>query len=109
MTTHAEEEGRLRVADPPGPAGSRPGLLGRLGQAAARRFRLTLILWLVAIAGLGDENALGAWGDVKPACDRGAVEALGEELADLALAAREALDQPAFVQLALAQAVGETQ
>jgi RND superfamily putative drug exporter len=30
-----------------------PGVLGRLGTAAASRFRLTLVLWLVAIAGLG--------------------------------------------------------
>nr|WP_042382417.1 MMPL family transporter [Streptacidiphilus melanogenes] len=29
------------------------GLLGRLGSAAARRFRVTLVLWLVVIAGLG--------------------------------------------------------
>ena len=29
------------------------GLLGRLGAAAARRFRLTLVLWLAVLAGLG--------------------------------------------------------
>ena len=29
------------------------GLLGRVGSAAARRFRLTLVLWLAVIAGLG--------------------------------------------------------
>ncbi|WP_344663318.1 MMPL family transporter, partial [Catenulispora subtropica] len=29
------------------------GLLGRLGTAAARRFRLTLVLWLAVLAGLG--------------------------------------------------------
>jgi putative drug exporter of the RND superfamily len=39
----------------PGPHGTEtaPGLLGRLGLAAARRFRLTLVLWLAVIAGLG--------------------------------------------------------
>jgi RND superfamily putative drug exporter len=30
-----------------------PGVLGRLGLAAAGRFRLTLVLWLIVIAGLG--------------------------------------------------------
>lgn len=44
--------------------------------------------------------ALGARGDLEPACDRGAVKARGEELEDLALAGREALDHPALVQLA---------
>ena len=34
-------------------AEARPGLLGRLGMAAAGRFRLVLVLWLAAIAGLG--------------------------------------------------------
>ncbi|SEM02909.1 MMPL family transporter [Streptacidiphilus jiangxiensis] len=40
---------------PPRPdsAPSRAGLLGRIGSAAARRFRVTLVLWLVVIAGLG--------------------------------------------------------
>ena len=30
-----------------------PGALGRLGVAAASRVRLTLVLWLAVIAGLG--------------------------------------------------------
>ncbi|NUR58327.1 MAG: MMPL family transporter [Catenulispora sp.] len=35
-------------------AGQRPAaLLGRLGAAAARRFRVTLVLWLAVLAGLG--------------------------------------------------------
>jgi hypothetical protein len=53
--------------------------------------------------------ALGAWRDLQPACDRRAVEARGEQLEDLLLAGREALDQPALDQLVLAQATGEPQ
>src|SRR4051794_35232156 len=53
--------------------------------------------------------ALGARGDVEPACDRDAVEARGQELQDLTLARGEALDQPALVELALAPATRETQ
>lgn len=29
------------------------GLLGRIGAAAARRFRVTLVVWLAVLAGLG--------------------------------------------------------
>jgi putative drug exporter of the RND superfamily len=47
VTTHAEE------LDSGAGTVHRPGALGRLGQAAAGRFRMTLVLWLVAIAGLG--------------------------------------------------------
>jgi hypothetical protein len=44
---------RTRRADTPDAGSDHPGVLGRLGQAAAGRFRLTLALWLVVIAGLG--------------------------------------------------------
>src|SRR4051794_3736305 len=53
--------------------------------------------------------ALGARGDVELACDRDAVEARGEKSEDLTLARREAVDEPALVQLAFAPATRETQ
>ena len=40
-------------ADGPSPGAHDNGLLGRLGAAAARRFRVALVLWLAVLAGLG--------------------------------------------------------
>jgi RND superfamily putative drug exporter len=56
VTTDVERPGRpdsAGRADGPDTGPDRPGALGRLGQAATRRFRLTLVLWLAVIAGLG--------------------------------------------------------
>ena len=56
MTTHVELPDRPDRADvraDHSDHSDQPGLLGRLGRGAASRFRLTLVLWLVVIAGLG--------------------------------------------------------
>ncbi|WP_034260978.1 MMPL family transporter [Actinospica robiniae] len=49
MAIAASELQAVDAAEKP----QRPGVLGRVGQAAASRFRLTLVLWLIVIAGLG--------------------------------------------------------
>ncbi|MBR7830743.1 hypothetical protein KDK95_30855, partial [Actinospica sp. MGRD01-02] len=42
-----DQVGMERGQEPP------PGVLGRIGLVAARRFRTTVLLWLVLVAGLG--------------------------------------------------------